>query len=307
MFECIAKKFLGVAVVCGCFAGQFASAQASMQRDRPVAGDFGVAAMVDGHAISTDEVDRIAMQRYGPEVLDHLIDNYLIEREAERLHVEVSEAEIDNQVRTLAEAIKPKTLAEGLQEHRQTLAELRDDFRYRLLALKLAALSAPPGHFVHAHAIFIEDDSGGSAHPVHADALAEAAAIQKQLLAGAGFEELARQYPQNSTGRTHAQDLGILFAGSPGDPAVIQAALALKAGAIANQPVKTRSGYCLILVSSTDAEHPADENPLYSNAKKRYEYDWGNRNLPEYMRELRSRAVIRQFLDPTDEPSAARP
>jgi hypothetical protein len=58
--------------------------------------------------------------------MDGLIDNYLIERESERLHVAVSETEMDHQVQTLVEAIRPKTLEEGLKQHHQTLAELRD-------------------------------------------------------------------------------------------------------------------------------------------------------------------------------------
>ncbi len=105
---------------------------------------------MDVGTIWASEVENSALRNSGQEILGGLIDNYLIERESERLPVAVSETEIDHQMQALVEAIRPKTLAEGLKQHHQTLAELRDDFRRRLLALKLAAIGTPPGRFVRA-------------------------------------------------------------------------------------------------------------------------------------------------------------
>lgn len=298
------RYFRCAVVVCGCLAGQLACAQTPVQHVEPVqhvdsaAVNSGVAAVVDGHTISTDEVEKIAARRYGQDILDGLIDDFLIEREAERLHVTVSEAEIDHQVQMLAEAIKPKTLDEGLEEHHQTIAELRDDFRRRLLALKVAAVGSPPGHFVHARVILIKTGSGASAKSGDANAFAQATAIQKRLLAGAKFGELAEEYSQDPGSRMRGGDIGVLYEGCGYEPTVVHAALALKAGGIAQEPIKTDLGYYLMMVSSTDSEHPALEDKLYSDAQMRYELHQGSRILPEYLRELRAKATIQEFLKP---------
>jgi foldase protein PrsA len=289
---------LGIAILSAGFAGQSAMAQARAQHGQTVAEPSATAAMVDGHTISRKEVENVAVHRYGQEVLDRLIDNYLIDREADRLHVTVSEAAIDKQVQALVDAIKPKTLEQGLEAHHQTLAELREDIRQRLLGSKLAALSSAPGHFVHAHAIFIGMDSDSAPKSSAGGALAQITAIQKQLAAGAHFDDLAKQYSQDPVLRKRGGDIGILFEGCPGDPAVIEAALKLQPGMTADSPVKTAFGYYVIMVSSTDDKHPADEDKLYSDAETQDEMNRGGRMLPEYLRGLRARAKITQLLNP---------
>jgi foldase protein PrsA len=298
MFETRDKHYLCVAIVWAVLAGQRAASQTPIHHDATLAAHPGIAAIVDGHAISIADVEKNAVHRYGQQALDNLIDDYLIEREASRLHVQVSQAEIDNQVQTLARAIQPKTLDEGLKEHHQTLADLREDFRHRLLALKLAALAAQQGHFAHAHVIYIPSSSGDRAIQPHADALAQVTSIQKQILAGANFDDLARQYSQDPISKPRGGDIGIVFEGCPVDPTVVQAALELRAGRFADPPVKTASGYYLILVSSTGAQHSADEDKAYADAQTQYKLHQGARNLPAYLRQLRSKAEIRQIFQP---------
>ncbi|MFP5234772.1 MAG: peptidylprolyl isomerase [Acidobacteriota bacterium] len=297
MFETRDNHCLCAAIVWAVLAGQLTASSQTPHPTRPAANP-SVAATVDSHTITIDDVQKIALHKYGQEILDNLIDDYLVEHEAARLHVEVSQTEIDNQVQTLARAIRPKTLDEGLIEHHQTLAELREDFRRRLLALKLAAMAAPPGHFVHAHVILIRATSGASAGQADADALAQVSAIQKQLLAGAKFDDLARRDSQDLISKPRGGDIGIVFEGCPVDPAIVRAALQLKAGRVADHPVTTASGYYLIMASSTDALHAAGEDKAYRDAKEQYELHAGGRNLPAYLRELRSKAEIRQNFQP---------
>lgn len=237
------------------------------------------------------------MRRHGQEILDILIDNYLVDQQAKRLHVQVSEAEIDAQLRALTDAIKPKTLAEGLKEHHETLAEVRGDIRHRLLELKLAEAGAPPGHFVHAYAIFIPSETGNSAKP-DAVALEQVAGLQKQLTSAAKFEEMEKQYHHNAAGRIRGGDIGIVFEGCPYNDRIVQAALKLKAGMITHEPIKTPSGYYFLMVTSTDSAHPADEDKLYEDAHKQYKMTQGSRNLPAYLKELRAKANITEFLKP---------
>jgi len=225
-----------------------------------------------------------------------LIDNYLIEQEAKRLNVEVSQPEIDSQVQAIADGIKPKTLEEGLKDHHQTLAELQDDLRHRLLGLKLAAIGVKPGHYVHAHTILIKISTTDPDGHTEADGLALVKTIQAKFKAGAKFEDLATQYSQDPSTKDRGGDMGVLYDGAPYDGALVEAALALKAGEMTPDPVKTPLGYYLIEVSSMDTAHPPSEDALYAEAKWRYEMYQGNLNFYSHLDTLRTNAKITQYL-----------
>jgi protein-disulfide isomerase len=181
----------------------------------PPANDQGVAADVDGHAISMAELERSTMRRYGHEILGILIDNYLIDQEAKRLNIEVSQAEIDSQVQAIADGIKPKTLEEGLKDHHQTLAELQDDIRHRLLGLKLAAIGIPPAHYAHAHVILIKTGTSAPDGHTESDALALTKTIQDKFKVGAKFDDLVKQYSEDASTKNRGGDISGLFGNAP--------------------------------------------------------------------------------------------
>jgi parvulin-like peptidyl-prolyl isomerase len=72
----------------------------------------------------------------------------------------------------------------------------------------------------------------------------------------------------------------------------------LKGGQILDKPVQTPSGYYLIKASSTESEHPADEDSLYSQAKGQYGMRRGTQNLLNYLGALRTHATIKLYLNP---------
>jgi hypothetical protein len=258
----------------------------------------GVAATVDGHPISIQEVEDAAIRRYGPEILNNLIDAYLIDREAMRLKIEVSQAEIDDEVRALADAIRPKTLEEGLKEHHQTRAELEDDFRHRLLGLKLAAIGVKPGRFVHARLILLKTGAGSPQIHTDAETMELLKTVRRKLNSGADFAVMARQYSEDPSARERGGDIGVLYQGAPYEDEVVEAALALKPGEITEEPVRTPSGYCLIEAISTEKAHPADEDPQYAEAQSHSTMYQGNRNFHSYMVALRAGAAIKRSIEP---------
>jgi hypothetical protein len=106
MFRLISRMSFGIAIFAAGLVDPSVMAQAPAGRGQMVAVPPGAAAVVDGHTISRDEVENVAVRRFGQEVLDRLVDSDLINREADRLHVTASEAEIGSQVEALENAIK---------------------------------------------------------------------------------------------------------------------------------------------------------------------------------------------------------
>lgn len=267
---------------------------ASTHKDTPP--PPGVAADIDGHTISLADVDKFTMRKFGSEMLDIMIDAYLVDREGKRLNIDVSQAEIDSQVQAIADGIKPNTLEEGLKAHHQTLAELQSDIRHRLLGLKLAAIGIKPGHYVHAYVILVKPANGVSVNQMDPEALATIKTIRDKYKTGAKFDDLVKQYSQDQSTKDRNGDLGVLFDGAPYDGALVDAALALKQGEVTEKPVVTPLGYYLIEARSTDEKHPAAEDKLYEEAKWHYEMYQGNMNYFNYMRSLRAKSAVKTYL-----------
>jgi foldase protein PrsA len=239
------------------------------------------AAVVDGHTIPMQEVVEKCLADSGPKTVDILVQNYVVDRECERLSITVSEEEIDRRIAKLREQMAPHTLEEGLTMHRTTMAGLRYDFRQEIERTKLAEDGVKPTKMAHARVIFVKVDSADVSDTAHADAVARAqmAEVQEQLKAGKSFVELAKKYSMES-GREG--DMGILYEGMRGmDTAILNTALAMKTGQVSAEPGRTRDGYFLVEVISTSDQHDANEDSAYADAFKTYREAKAQTLVPE--------------------------
>lgn len=230
------------------------------------------AAIIDGHAIPMHDVVEKCLADSGPKTIDILVQNYVVDRECERLGITVGEEEIDRRIARLREQMAPHTLEEGLALHHTTMAGLRYDFRQEIEGTKLVANQVKPMKMAHARVIFVKIDPSDTSGVVHADAAAHSqmADIQEQLKAGKSFENLAQEHPFES-GQGHGGDLGILYEGMRGmDTAILNTALAMKSGAVSSEPGKTRDGYFLVQVISTGEQHGSQEEKAYADAFNSY-------------------------------------
>jgi len=96
----------------------------------------GVAASIDGEDIPVSVVAQMAMQLAGPDVLNNLIDNVVIDQDAKRRGIMVAPSEIDAQVDSIRRALLPNTLDDMLKTRHMTLYELRDTLRIQLEVAK---------------------------------------------------------------------------------------------------------------------------------------------------------------------------
>jgi parvulin-like peptidyl-prolyl isomerase len=239
------------------------------------------AAVIDGHAIPMNEVVEKCLANSGPKTIDILVQNYVVDRECERLGITVSDVEIDQHVNKLRQQLTPHTIEEGLALHHTTMTGLRNDFRQEIERTKLVFDKVPPTRMVHARVILVKMDSAGESGPARNDAEAAKliANIQDQLKAGKSFEELAGKYsePGNRGG-----DLGILYDDMQGmDTAILNAALKMKAGEISSSAGKTQNAYFLLQVTSDTDTHPENEKTAYADASRICREQKAQRLIPE--------------------------
>lgn len=241
------------------------------------------AAVIDGHDIPMKDVVARCMAEDGPQAVDAMVQNDLVDWECKRRKITVTDAQIDQLVQNLAEQIKPHTLDEGLKYRQLTMDQLRYDFKQQIERGALVADQVPPTKIVHCRAITIKyastDDpapADGSAPAADAPKRTEAEAqvligkIQDQIKQGKDFGALASEYSE-ATPKTDNGDVGMLWDGINNvETPLVDTGLSLNKGGISASPIKLINAYCLEQTISTSDDHPNTEDAAYAAAVARY-------------------------------------
>jgi len=270
-----------------------------------VAAPPGIAATVNGHAITTAQVSDLAMRMAGPGITDQLVGNALVDQEAKRRNVEATPAEIDANIDAIRDQIKPQTLDDYLKGRNTTLDVFRNYLRVQIEVRKLLASVLKPVKMAHVEDILINI-------PQHtgAEARAVMAKIQAQLAAGKTFEYCAIHYSEDNGNNFKGGDIGVIT-DTPGtsdnaagrvfseEPAFLAAIFSLKKGEITQAPVKTVYGLHLIKVVSTGDDPLLSDKQLYVNAHNKVTDRELAAQAPKYVESLKGSGSVIYYLGDT--------
>ncbi|MFC0475015.1 peptidylprolyl isomerase [Robertmurraya beringensis] len=211
-----------------------------------------VIAKVGDASISEDELQQTLLDQYGADALDVLITNKLIELEADKQKITVSDEEVDEELATLAESYGGETaLEEAVVASGSTMDDVRDDI---ISYIKTEKLLEPrieitdeelQTYFDENKDTFATAEQVQASHILVADE-ATANEVKSKLDAGEDFSELAKEYSTDTTTAESGGDLGYF---SSGDMVAEfeEVAFALGVDEI-SAPVKTDYGYHIIKV-----------------------------------------------------------
>ena len=286
---------------------------------------IGIAAVVNNEAISIpDLLARIDIavvasrlrasedlrRQLAPQVLRSLIDERLKVQEAERLGVTVSEAEMADARRTVEQrnGIAAGGLDDFLRRQGLDVTAVTDQLRAEILWSKLvrgrlgAAVSVGEGEIDEALAqleanrgrpeyrvaeIFLAVESREREDEVRA----AATSLYDQLIAGAGFGQIASQFSQSATAAVGG-DVGWVLEGEL--PREIEAVISqLEPGSVA-PPVRAFDGY--YIVSLIDRRTVLSDASAAGPDRQAIRQEIGQRRLEmlarRYMRDLHRSAFI---------------
>ena len=273
-------------------------------------GPPGVAAVVNGKPISQTAVTAQVIKAVGPQFVAQLVDQMivieLINQETVRQHVVITPAQVAlklAQIRQRAAAQLPGGLDTYLAQRHQTLADYKSQMVTELKVEALVKKTLPPAAPVarrHVRHLLILTTSPqtmgtpGAPGGPHTDpeALALIAKAQAELKAGKSFEEVANEYTEDPSGKGKGGDLGIMDASTQFVPEFKAAALALKAGEVTPQPVKTQYGYHLIQCVSTSAAPLPSDKALYTAAENAAKQQQIQTAIRGYVETLKKKAKI---------------
>jgi parvulin-like peptidyl-prolyl isomerase len=208
------------------------------------------------------------------DVLAGMIDTLLIEQEARRKGVSVSDAQLDAEIQAMIDISGGSdAFAAQLAANGETLEEVRERQRVALLTGvirdQVIADVSNVGPQVHARHILLDDANLANS-------------LLAQLQAGADFASLARQYSQDTLTRDTGGDLGWFPRGFLISKEVEDAAFALQTGQISGV-VQSAFGFHIVQVIEVDPARPVPAEQLVDLQRAYFE---------RWMDSLRSSANI---------------
>ncbi len=225
--------------------------------------DSRTVATVNDEVITEGELNHLLQSQYGPSTLEALITNKIVELEAEKLGITLTEEEIQEEYDAYAQPYGgEEAFLEALESINLTKEDIINDVKTYLLTLKVME------DYIEITdedvKTYFEENKESFATPEQVEAshiLVEDEATAKEVIdklnAGEDFATLAKEY---STDKSNAEDGGALgfFARGEMVPEFEDAAFAMNVGEVSKEPVKTEFGYHIIKVTDKTEAKEAD-------------------------------------------------
>ncbi|MEH7385077.1 peptidylprolyl isomerase [Bacillus sp. JJ1521] len=231
-----------------------------------------VVASVDGVEIERDELHTSLEKFYGSNVLETLITNKIIELEAEKENISVSDKELDDELQALIDSYGgEESFTSAIESSGVTRKDVEDDIKQFILTKKLLEPR-----------IEITDDEIKTYFEENKDSFAQAEQVQAshilvdddttaneiatKLAEGTDFAELAKEYSTDTASAGAGGDLGYFGKGEM-VAEFEEVAFSLGKDEISD-PVKTEHGYHIIKVTdkkeAEEANYEENKDTIYA-------------------------------------------
>ncbi|MBN8251617.1 peptidylprolyl isomerase [Priestia flexa] len=225
-------------------------------------------ASVDGDKITKDQLYEVLMSQGGTDVLDSMIEQKVINKEAEKKSVTISEKELDKELDALITSYGGEdTFNQALEANGIKESEVKKDLETNLKAKKLVedtidiSEDEMKSYFDENKDSFDQPEQVKASHILVKDEKT-ANEVKKKLSDGEKFAELAKEYSTDTASKEDGGDLGY-FSKEDMVQEFSDAAFDLNVNEI-SEPVKTEYGYHIIKVIDKKAAQDAN----YENSKE---------------------------------------
>lgn len=237
-------------------------------------GDSRTVATVNKEKITEGELNKLLQSQYGSTALDSLITNKIVELEAKKLDIKVSDKEIAEEYKTYTESYGgEEALLKSLESYNMTKKDVEKDIENYLLTLKVmedyidVTDEDVKAYYEENKESFNTEEQVQASHILVED---EAAAneVIKKLNAGEDFGELAHEYSTDTASAEAGGELGYFSKGQMVEE-FENAAFAMKVGEVSKTPVKTEHGYHIIKVTDKKAAVKSNFESAKEEARKK--------------------------------------
>ncbi|KMK76499.1 foldase protein PrsA [Alkalihalobacillus pseudalcaliphilus] len=226
-----------------------------------VANTSGVMASVNGEKIKESEVADEAMSQHGPTILEALINNKMIELEANEQGVQVTQEEIDEELTFFYDMYNgEENVKEMLAQRGVTMDMFEDDVYYSLLTQKLmepvieVTDEEIEMYFNDNQEQFNQQEEVEASHILVEDEQT-AQELKAKVDEGEDFADLAAENSTDEASKERGGELGFFSKGEM-VPEFEEAAFGLEIDEV-SEPVETEHGFHIIKVTDKQEEQEA--------------------------------------------------
>jgi foldase protein PrsA len=251
-------------------------------------------ASVGGENIKKDELYSLLVKQYGDEALDALVTDKIIEMEAKKQKVSISDKEKEDELKDLKESYGGEEgFKAALEQSGVTEAGIAEDIEKYLKTEKLLEPRIDlkedeiKAYFDENKDQFAQQEQVKASH-ILVDDETTAKEVKAKLDKGEDFAELAKEYSTDASNAESGGELGYFGKGEM-EASFEEAAFTLKANEISD-PVKTEYGYHIILVEDKkeakeavyEESKEAAEKALFDERMQTEYYNWLDEKKEEY-------------------------
>ncbi|WP_404328122.1 peptidylprolyl isomerase [Mesobacillus maritimus] len=251
-------------------------------------------ASIDGEKITKDELYDVLVGQYGATALSALIDNKIIEMEADKEKITVSDKEIEDEYNAYVdsyggeEALSAALKQSGISED-DLKVDIENYFKLEKLLEPRVEITEEElkTYFDENKESFDELEQVEASHILVEDE-ATATEVTEKLASGGDFAELAAEYSTDTANAESGGELGYFAKGDMVEE-FENTAFSMEVGTISD-PVKTDYGYHIIKVTDKKEakeavfeDHKEEINEILFNEKIQSEYTtWLEEKKEEY-------------------------
>ncbi|WP_230203586.1 peptidylprolyl isomerase [Bacillus massiliigorillae] len=262
-------------------------------------------ASVNGEDITKEEVYNILVKQGGTTVVDTLINNKVIELEAKKKDIKVSDKEIDKELKSFIESYGGEdAFNSALKQSGITLEYFKTDIENFLKVEKILKPSIKitdkemKEYFEENKDSFAQKEQVEASHILVEDE-AKAKEVKKKLDAGEDFAKLAKEYSTDTSNAEKGGELGYFGKGDMVE-AFEKVAFATKVGEI-SEPVKTDYGYHIIKVTGKKEAKEAKYEDHKEEVKKALFDEKLNTEYPTWLEKTKKKYDIQNSLAKDEE------
>lgn len=258
----------------------------------------GIVATVNGQNISKEDMYQAMYGRVGSATLDQLVVRLLVQQEAKKAGVSVSDAELQAEIQKMIDEQygSEDMFNATLQYYGMTREAFEEEWRTYLTAEKilkptLSVSDEDIQAYFEAHHEELNQKESVTLRQIVTASKDEAGTVLQELRSGADFADLARRKSIDAASRDNGGDLGKIYRGVL--PSEVESVVfGLKVGEF-SEPVQVESGFAIFNVTEKTQAREVTLDEVKDKVRELVLEEKIQAALPDWLSQLRNQADVR--------------